>query len=89
MNMKIDIYNSTITGNKYISVPKGTKIEDLELPADIDPDLLSLSPFKTRLELDPGKTHFALDQIDIINQIEEKGYAIHGSKLEIKLQAGK
>jgi hypothetical protein len=86
--MKIDIYNSTVTGNKYISVPKGTKIEDITLPADIDPDLLTLSPFKTRLELDLNKTHFALDQVDIFNQIEAKGYAIHGSKLEIKLKAG-
>lgn len=83
--MKIDIYNSSIKGNKYISVPKGTKIESLELPADIDKDLLTLSPFRTRLELDTSKPHFALDQADIIRQIEEKGYAVHGSTLEIRL----
>ncbi len=87
--MKIDIYNSTITGNKYLSIPKGTKIESLELPADFDKELLTLSPFKTRLELDLSKPHFALDQADIIQQIEEKGYAVHGSTLEIKLTAGK
>jgi uncharacterized protein YcgL (UPF0745 family) len=83
--MKIDIYNSTKTGNKYLSVAKGTKIEELQLPADFDQDLLTLSPFRTRLELDLSKQHPALDQADIIKQIEEKGYATHGAKTEIKL----
>lgn len=83
--MKIDIYNSSKVGNKFISIPKGTKIESIVLPADIDPDLLVLSPFKTRLELDSSKPHFALDALDIIQQIEEKGYAVHGAQLEIQL----
>ncbi|MDC9729274.1 MAG: hypothetical protein PSN04_08095 [Methyloprofundus sp.] len=85
--MKIDIYQSTKGENKYISVPKGTKIESLELPATIDPDLLSLSPFKTRLELDVTKKQPALDQDAIIKQIEVNGYAIHGAKIEITLKA--
>ncbi len=84
--MKIDIYQSTKGENKYISVPKGTKIESLELPATIDPDLLSLSPFKTRLELDVSKKQPALDQEGIINQIEVVGYAIHGAKTTVSLK---
>lgn len=87
--MKIDIYTSSNNGTKYLSVRKGTKIEDLELPADIDTDLLTLSPFRTRLVLDADKTHSALDQADIIAQLEEKAYAIHGAKFEITLTAGK
>lgn len=86
--MKIDIYTSSKNGTKYLSVRKGTKIEDLQLPADIDSDLLALSPFRTRLVLDANKTHSALDQADIIAQLEDKGYAIHGAKLEIILTAG-
>ncbi|NOQ16947.1 MAG: hypothetical protein GQ581_07800 [Methyloprofundus sp.] len=83
--MKIDIYQSTKGENKYISVPKGTKIERLELPTSIDPDLLTLSPFKTRLELDVSKKQPALDQDAIIKQIEVNGYAIHGAKTVITL----
>ncbi|MGB5299063.1 MAG: hypothetical protein WBN48_10085 [Thiogranum sp.] len=87
--MKIDIYKSTKNGNKYLSVPKGTKMESLQLQDPVDRDLLTLSPFKTRLEITPGKSHFALDQDNIIEQIEENGYAIHGAKIEIKVGAVK
>lgn len=83
--MKIDIYTSTKDGSKYLSVPKGTKVTDLQLPDSVDPDLLTLSPFRTRLELTPGKPHPALDQDNIIAQIEQNGYAIHGAKTEIKV----
>ncbi len=87
--MKIDIYTSSNNGTKYLSVLKGTKIEDLALPADVDSDLLTLSPFRTRLVLEADKAHSALDQADIIAQLEEKGYAIHGAKFEITLTTAK
>ncbi len=65
---------------------KGTKIDSLQLPSTTDADLLSLSPFKTRLEIDPSKQHPALDQADVIQQIEDKGYAIHGAKITVTLE---
>ena len=85
--LKIDIYTSTVRGDKYLTVPKGTRVEDLVLPASIDPDLLTLSPFRTRLEIDPKKSHVALDEEDIFKQIEATGYAIHGAKTVITLKA--
>ncbi|NRB42909.1 MAG: hypothetical protein HRU20_31305 [Pseudomonadales bacterium] len=87
--MKIDIYTSAINGSKYLSVAKGIKIEELELPADFDADLLSLSPFRTRLELIEGKPHNALDQDDVIKQIEANGYAVHAAKQPITLTLAK
>ena len=83
--MIIDIYTSSINGEKYLSVQKGTKIESLELPESIDSDVLSLSPFRTRLELNPEKARDALDQSYIINQIEKQGYAVHGANTVITL----
>ena len=83
--MRIDIYKNTKNRNKYLSVPKKTKVESMQLPDPVDPDLLTLSPFKTRLELTPGKSHSALDQDDIIRQIEKNGYAVHGAKIEIRV----
>ena len=87
--MKIDIYTSIKNGNKNISVPKGTKIDSISFPFDLDPDLLTLSPFRTRLEVVTGKVHSALDQDDVIKQIEEKGYAVHSAKNIIDLGAKK
>lgn len=81
--MIIDIYTSATNGSKYLSVAKGTKLETLSLPASIDSDVLSLSPFKTRLEIDPSKAHPALDHKDIIEKIESIGYAVHGAKITL------
>ena len=86
--MKIDIYTSAINGSKHLSVEKGTKLESLELPADLDADLLSLSPFRTRLEIEAGKEHNALDQDNVLKQIEANGYALHGAKQTLTLAAG-
>ena len=83
--MIIDIYKSTKNGNKYLSVPKGTKIAQLELPDSVDSDLLTLSPFKTRLEIELKNTHATLDQDDIIQQIERNGYAVHEAKTVITI----
>ncbi len=83
--MKIDIYTSAINGSKYLSVQKGTQLEKLTLPKDLDSDLLSLSPFRTRLEIEANKTHHALDQDDILKQIEANGFAVHGAKQSIIL----
>lgn len=81
--MKIDIYRSTKSGNKYLSVPEGTDVTKLNLPVDTDPDLLALSPFKTSLQLEPNMPRIALDQEVVIRQITERGFAIHEVKVEI------
>lgn len=83
--MKIDIYKSTKNGDKYLSVPSGTDVTTLQLPENTDPDILSLSPFKTELELDPSKPRIALDQEDVKTQINDRGYAIHGATVKIEI----
>lgn len=83
--MIIDIYKSTKNGNKYLAVPKGTRPASMPIPDTFDPELLTLSPFKTRLELKQDKPQTALDQDNIIAQIEKNGYAVHDAKLEIRL----
>ncbi|MFK8027876.1 MAG: hypothetical protein AB8C40_07435 [Gammaproteobacteria bacterium] len=83
--MKIDIYNSAVKGDKFLSVPKGTKISELALPESVDQDLLTLSPFRTRLEIDASKKHPALDHKDVLSQIKKNGYAIHGTTLLLKV----
>lgn len=84
----IDIYKSTKDGNKYLAVPKGTRLTSLQVPDNFDPDLRSLSPFKTRLELNPARPQPALDQDAIIAQIEAHGFAVHGAKIEISVGGG-
>jgi len=84
--LKIDIYTSISNGDKYLSIPVGTKIEELALPADVDAEILTLSPFRTRLEVDAEKPHNALDAKDIIRQIEKNGFAVHSSTQKIQLE---
>lgn len=83
--MKIDIYKSTSNDNKYLSVPEATDITQLNLPDDLDPDLLNLSLFKPSLELDPGKPMVGINQEDVNKQISEKGYAIHGATMDVAI----
>ncbi|MGO9422254.1 hypothetical protein [Roseiarcus sp.] len=75
--MIIDIYKSVLNGNKYLSVPAGTDVAHKVFPADLDPELLKLSPFKTSLDIQPDDNRIALDAADVIRQIEAIGYATH------------
>lgn len=86
LTVKIDIYKSAKCGDKYLSVEVGTKLAELELPDSVDTDLLELSPFKTRLELDPAKDHPALDQKDVLSQIKSNGFAVHGAKTIVDIR---
>ena len=83
--MNIDIYKSTKHDDKYLSVPEGTDVANMDFPADIDPDLLSITPFKSGLEIDLSKPRMGLNQENILKQIEEKGYAIHGATMEASI----
>ena len=83
--VKIDIYKSAKCGDKYLSVAVGTKLEEIEFSDSLDADLQELSPFKTRLEIDPAKEHPALDHADVTRQIKTNGYAVHGVKTVIKV----
>lgn len=47
--MEVDICISIENGDKYLSVPAGVGVNQLDLPEDLDPDLLSLTPLKTSL----------------------------------------
>lgn len=85
--MKIDIYRSTKNKSKFISVPSGTSPKTL-LPANIDPDLKSLSPFKT-IDVQTTDKRAGLDGPDIIQQISKNGYAIHGAKITVTEKAPK
>jgi len=87
--MKIDIYRSNKTTKKYLSVPAGTDVRNLILPEDFDPDLLTLSVFKSEHEIVPNVPYIALDSNDVIKQIEERGYAVHGAKIEITISTSK
>ncbi|MYL24937.1 hypothetical protein GLV89_14240 [Halomonas alkaliantarctica] len=84
--MNVDIYQSAYCGDKYLFVPSGTDVKKLTLPSDFDEELLTLSPFKSSLELDANRPRIGLDQHDVINQINEKGFAIHGATLKIEMK---
>ena len=75
--MKIDIYVSANNGEKFISVPSDTDVDKMSFPDDLDEDYKDLKPFRKDLDIDPSKNMVALDPVDVIGQINNKGYATH------------
>jgi len=87
--MKIDIYKSTKNGNKYLSVPAGIDVEKFVFPKDVDSDILTLSPFKTSLDISSNDNRIALDSHQVIDDIKQKGFSIHGAKIEVTIMTAK
>lgn len=83
-NMKIDIYQSNKDHSKYLSVPVDTDINTLANSFSAKSDFRSLTLFKKAHEIQSDKPYIALDVKDIINQINEHGYAIHGAEISIE-----
>jgi hypothetical protein len=83
--MKIDIYSSARNRRKYLSVPAGTDLATMQFPADLDPDLRTLRPFKSQHKIVPGEPQIALNTDDAANQIQTKGFAQHSAAVTIKL----
>ncbi|WP_120510968.1 DUF6139 family protein [Photobacterium salinisoli] len=79
--MKVDIYKSA-KSDIYVSVPEGTDIQDLSLPKEV----LPVGPFKSSVDLNPTQPRVGIDQQDVIDQIETKGYAIHGAKVSTTIE---
>jgi hypothetical protein len=83
--MKIDIYSSARNRRKYLSVPAGTDLSKIQFPANFDPDLRTLRPFKSQHEIVPGKPQVALNTDDVASQIQAKGFAEHSAAVTIKV----
>ena len=66
--MKVDIYKSASSSNKYISVLAGTDIAKVEVP---DPDYAKLIRQSSDVEME-GTTADAA-----INDIDRQGYHLH------------
>jgi hypothetical protein len=80
--MKIDIYQSTKNSSAFISVPENTSLEDISLTSEEALLYGEIKEFKKSLNIDSGDKRAALNSDDVINQIQDKGYAIHGAKID-------
>jgi hypothetical protein len=81
--MKIDVYTSTVSAGKHLSVPSGTNLAATPFPPTLDPDLRTVYPAKTALDIQPGDHRIAMDSRDIIDQINQKGFATHSSTITV------
>ncbi|MGH9552664.1 MAG: hypothetical protein ACRD3W_25010 [Terriglobales bacterium] len=77
--MRVDVYSSRKSSSKFVSVLHGTNLAGVQSPADPDLHISNLSLFKT-IDIQAEEKRAGFDAADVINQIEEKGFAIHGSK---------
>lgn len=75
--MKVDIYKSATSHNKYISVKTGTDISKVDVP---DPDFAKLIHQTSEVEVDQEQPDAGYDANLIIQDIEQQGYHLHHVK---------
>ena len=86
--MLIDIYTSAKNSGKHISVPAGTNPSTIKYPEDLDKDLRTLSPKSRTVDIKSGEKRIGIDADDIIDQINDKGYAVHGTTITTTISTG-
>lgn len=80
--MNIDVYTSNTNSGKHISAPAGVDVVPFaSTVAATDPDYASLKTFKKNLTIQAGGTRIAIDEDDVIAQIEARGFALHKTSI--------
>lgn len=83
--MLIDIYRSSNNNSNFISVPAGIDMAKIDLPEDVENAFSQVTPFKKGVELQPGDKRIAIDSEDVIKQINDRGFAVHGATVKIDI----
>ncbi len=79
--MEISIYQSTKNRGAFISVPTSTDIETIQITEEEGKLFGEVKPFKS-ITIDVSDNRVAMNAEDVLSQIEKKGYAVHGAKIE-------
>ena len=82
--MKVDIYKSVNSPNRFLTVSTGTDIQDLGLSEEDAKHYQQLEPFKKAMTIDASDKRIALDASKIIENIEAHGYALHSILLQFQ-----
>lgn len=75
--MKVDIYKSATSSNKYISVRAGADVSKVDVS---DPDYAKLIHQTSDVEVNKEDRHQDYDASLIIKDIEQHGYHLHHVK---------
>ncbi|SNR83638.1 hypothetical protein SAMN05192560_1310 [Methylobacillus rhizosphaerae] len=75
--MKVDIYKSATSSNKYISVRAGDDVAKVQTS---DPDFAKLVHQNSDVEVTQGEHHAGYNADLIIRDIEQHGYHLHHVK---------
>jgi len=86
--LSIDIYRSSSDRSKYLSIPAGQNLAEMNFPSNTDSDLFSVSLYKENVAIERGKVAIGLDVESILNQIENSGYAIHALQFSASMSVG-
>jgi hypothetical protein len=86
--MDIDIYRSSVDRTKLMSVPSGKNPLEISFPADLDPDLHNVKPYKQNVHLERGQPALGLGVEDIFQQIAARGWAAHVLKVDTGVSMG-
>lgn len=83
--MKIDIYQSTKDSSKFLSVPEKTDMSNLKITEEEATIFGKVTSHRKSLNIDANDERIALNTDDVLKQIKNKGYAIHGAKIDFNV----
>ena len=82
--MNIDIYQSTKKSDHFLSVPAGTDLSTIKVSEEEGKTYGEVKTFKKSLSIDASDKRIAIDSSNVIEQIANKGYAIHGAAVQFR-----
>ncbi len=82
--MKIDVYQSAKKSDCFLSVPTGTDPCAIKVSANEGKVYGEVRSFQKSLSIDTTDNRAAIDSSDVIDQINEKGYAIQGAIVQFE-----
>jgi hypothetical protein len=86
--MTIDIYHSKQSVNDYLAVRSGSDVTKLQLEPSLASLFSKVCPFKSQHTIEAGLPYIGLDSIQVITDIESKGYATFGANVSITITEG-
>jgi uncharacterized protein YcgL (UPF0745 family) len=82
--MQIDVYHSTKKGDCFLSVPAGTDLSTIQITHEEATVYGELRTFQKSLSIDASDRKVAIDSNNVIDQISDKGYAIHRAVVQFR-----
>ncbi|NPD70376.1 hypothetical protein HN018_26600 (plasmid) [Lichenicola cladoniae] len=82
--MKIDTYRSKRARDQYLTVPAGTDISTLSLPAQLADLFTDREQFSSGNDINQGEPRAGMNTTEILADIAQQGFAAHWATTTVK-----